>query len=69
MAKTMPLFFFLCLNVLVNAGVTSPSQNLSFTLNSNLIINPNISTPIISPNAVIQYSLNQSGWSTLGQQV
>lgn len=58
-----------CLLVAGACSYTSPSQNLSFTLNSNLIINSNISTPTISPQAMVKYSMNQSGWSTSGQYV
>jgi hypothetical protein len=59
----------ICYYGLVQASYTSPSQNLSFTLNSNLIINSNLSTPIISPSAYVKYSYNQSGWNTLGHYV
>lgn len=69
MPNTIMLLLFFCLSGLVTAGFFSPSQNLNFTLNSNLIINSNISTPVISPSAAVQYTMSQSGWATLGQKV
>lgn len=47
----------------------SPSQNQSYSLNSNLIINSNISNPAISPSYYVNYNNNQSGWTTKVQYV
>jgi hypothetical protein len=46
------------------SNYSSPSQSLSFTLGSNLIINSNISTPSISPAYYQDWTNNQSGWTT-----
>lgn len=55
---------FLLNKILTN--FTKPSKNITFTLASNIILNPNISNPVISPSYYHDYTLNINGWATLG---
>lgn len=62
--SSLPLLLTFCLWGIALSAYTSPSKNATFTLDSNIIQNPNITTPVISPASAVDYSLSQAGWTT-----
>lgn len=62
--SSLHLLLTICLWATALSAYTSPSKNATFTLDSNIIQNPNITTPIISPASAADYPLSQAGWTT-----
>jgi hypothetical protein len=50
----------------INCSYLTPSKNVSFTLKNNIVLNGNISNPVIAPSSFWNYFLTQSNWSSHG---
>mgnify|MGYP000924518173 CR=1 FL=1 len=61
------LLFLFPLLAFANYGV--PSLNSSYSLGENIVLNSNITSPIISPSVYANYYLSVNNWATKGKFV
>lgn len=66
------IFSFVLFSLLLHlilCGYTQPSRGNDYTLGKNLMKNPQVSIPVISPNVVGSYNSPINGWYNYGLSI
>ena len=61
--STIVLYFFAFLSY-VSTNYLTPSLNLAYTLSTNLVVNSNMSSPVIIVGCYQDFLSSKNGWST-----